>query len=103
MKIDGCVALVTGGNRGIGEGFVRELLAQDATRVYVAARKLADADATKCDVLHLHHLTPMNAAAQRVAPGVPVVGHLHGTELLMLEEDAGRWPHLDGWSRSSWT
>ena len=33
---------------------------------------------------------------QRVAPGVPVVGHLHGTELLMLEAieaDPCRWPH----------
>ncbi len=36
-------------------------------------------------MLHLHHLTPLNEAAARVAPDVPVVGHLHGTELLMLE------------------
>ena len=43
MKIDGCVAIVTGGNRGIGEGFVQELLQQGARRVYVAARSLADA------------------------------------------------------------
>jgi glycosyltransferase involved in cell wall biosynthesis len=28
---------------------------------------------------------------------VPVVGHLHGTELLMLEEPADRWPHLEAW------
>lgn len=44
MKIEGCVALVTGGNRGIGEGFVAELLEQGAKRVYVAARKLTDAE-----------------------------------------------------------
>lgn len=44
MKIEGCTALVTGANRGIGEGFVRELLAADARRVYVAARSLADAE-----------------------------------------------------------
>lgn len=43
MKIAGCKSLVTGGNRGIGEGFVEELLEQGAARVYVAARTLADA------------------------------------------------------------
>lgn len=45
MKIEGCVAIVTGANRGIGEGFVAELLDQGAARVYVGARKLADAEA----------------------------------------------------------
>jgi NAD(P)-dependent dehydrogenase (short-subunit alcohol dehydrogenase family) len=45
MKIEGCVAIVTGANRGIGLGFVEELLAQGAARVYVASRGLADAQA----------------------------------------------------------
>lgn len=45
MKIEGCVALVTGANRGIGAGFVEELLEQGAAKVYVAARSLADAEA----------------------------------------------------------
>lgn len=45
MKIEGCVALVTGANRGIGEGFVQELLEAGAAKVYVAARTQADADA----------------------------------------------------------
>ena len=52
-------------------------------------------------MLHLHHLTPINAAAARVAPDVPVVGHLHGTELLMLEAieaDPGRWAHGPAWA-----
>ena len=45
MKVEGCTAIVTGGNRGIGEGFVEELLERGARRVYVAARSLADAEA----------------------------------------------------------
>lgn len=57
---------------------------------------LADAGAADADVLHLHHLTPVHAAAERVAPDVPVVGHLHGTELLMLEA-GDRWPHAAAW------
>jgi len=38
MELSGCVALVTGGNRGIGACLVRELLRCDAARVYAAAR-----------------------------------------------------------------
>ena len=52
-------------------------------------------------MLHLHHLTPINAAAALVAPDVPVVGHLHGTELLMLEAieaDPDRWAHGPAWA-----
>ena len=64
------------------------------------ARALEAAGAAGADVLHLHHLTPLNAAAAKVAPGVPVVGHLHGTELLMLEEiaDGADWPHAAAWA-----
>lgn len=38
MDIKDSVALVTGGNRGIGEAFVRALLAAGAAKVYVGAR-----------------------------------------------------------------
>ena len=66
------------------------------------APALAAAGAAEADVLHLHHLTPLNEAALRVAPEVPVVGHLHGTELLMLEEIEARghhaWPHAWRWA-----
>ena len=57
---------------------------------------LEEAEADRFDVLHLHHLTPLHEAARRVAPDVPVVGHLHGTELLMLEE-GDRWEHAGAW------
>jgi glycosyltransferase involved in cell wall biosynthesis len=63
---------------------------------------LENAGAADADVLHLHHLTPMNEAALRVAPDVPVVGHLHGTELLMLERIGDGppegWRHAEEWS-----
>lgn len=45
MEIEGATALVTGGNRGIGEAFVRALLAAGAARVHVGTRSLANADA----------------------------------------------------------
>jgi glycosyltransferase involved in cell wall biosynthesis len=64
------------------------------------ARELERAGARDADVLHLHHLTPIHAAAARVAPEVPVVTHLHGTELLMLEaieEGDADWPHAAAW------
>ncbi|WP_445150468.1 glycosyltransferase family 4 protein [Baekduia sp. Peel2402] len=65
------------------------------------ANALEDADANSADVLQLHHLTPIHEAAARVAPDVPVVTHLHGTELLMLEAiaDGAPWPHAQAWAR----
>jgi glycosyltransferase involved in cell wall biosynthesis len=71
---------------------------------HVAAwsRALDQAGAADADVLHLHHLTPIHEAAARVAPGVPIVGHLHGTELLMLERIASgppaTWRHAEAWT-----
>lgn len=66
------------------------------------ARALQRAGAADADVLHLHHLTPLHEAAARVAPHVPVVGHLHGTELLMLERIAAGapagWDHAERWA-----
>ena len=66
------------------------------------AAKLAEAGAEAADVLHLSHLTPLHAAAARVAPDVPVVTHMHGTELLMLEAIAAGppagWDHAEAWS-----
>lgn len=65
------------------------------------ARELRRAGAAEADLLHLHHLTPLYEAAARVAPSTAVVGHVHGTELLMLEEIEERghhaWPHAWEW------
>jgi glycosyltransferase involved in cell wall biosynthesis len=64
-------------------------------------RALQSAGAASADVLHLHHLTPLNEAAARVAPNVPIVGHLHGTELLALEaieREPDRFAHGPAWA-----
>jgi glycosyltransferase involved in cell wall biosynthesis len=80
-------------------------VADDEYEAHVEAwsRALQAAGATHADVLHLHHLTPVHEAAARVAPDVPVVGHLHGTELLMLERIAEGappgWRHADAWAQ----
>ncbi|MFK8051329.1 MAG: SDR family NAD(P)-dependent oxidoreductase [Woeseiaceae bacterium] len=44
MDIKQCTALVTGGNRGIGEAFVKVLLEQGAKKVYIGARTKTDAE-----------------------------------------------------------
>ena len=36
-------------------------------------------------VIHLHHLTHMHEAARALHPEVPLLTHLHGTEILLLE------------------
>ena len=87
----------------VDECFAR--VGDGAYRDHVAAwaRALERADAAGADVLHLNHLTPLNEAAAQVAPDVPIVGHLHGTELLMLERiEAGAppsWTHAEAWAR----
>jgi glycosyltransferase involved in cell wall biosynthesis len=63
------------------------------------ARAMAAAARDGVDALYLHHLTPLNEAAGRALPQVPVIGHVHGTELLMLEEiERGPPP---GWSHAA--
>jgi glycosyltransferase involved in cell wall biosynthesis len=71
-------------------------------QVEVWAEAMAAAAEPGVDALYLHHLTPLNEAAARVLPGVPVIGHVHGTELLMLEAiEAGAppgWAHAEEWA-----
>lgn len=66
------------------------------------ARELTRAGAGDADLLYLHHLTPLNEAAAREFPSLPVLGHVHGTELLMLEQIAAGapegWAHADAWA-----
>jgi glycosyltransferase involved in cell wall biosynthesis len=65
-------------------------------------RALQSVGAAHAEVLHLHHLTPLHEAAARIAPEVPIVGHLHGTELLLLEAieaDPQRWAFGPAWAQ----
>ena len=66
------------------------------------SRALERAGGGNAQVLHLHHLTPMHEAAERAFPHVPRVGHLHGTELLMLREieegPPAAWTHAAAWA-----
>jgi glycosyltransferase involved in cell wall biosynthesis len=77
-------------------------LDDDAYETHVDAweRELIRAGGPAADVLYLNHLTPLNEAAHRCAPDVPIVGHVHGSELLMLEriaDGAPGWPHASDW------
>ncbi len=50
MNIEGCVALVTGANRGLGRAYAEALLAGGAAKVYAAARDpsaISDARVTR--------------------------------------------------------
>jgi glycosyltransferase involved in cell wall biosynthesis len=52
------------------------------------------------EVAHLHHLTPVHEALARLRPDLPVITHLHGTELRMLEAIAAGagWSHGADWA-----
>lgn len=69
-------------------------LADEWTRILGAPGVLDD-----IQVAHLHHLTPAHEALQRLRPDLPLVTHLHGTELLMLDQADGgaSWPHETEW------
>jgi glycosyltransferase involved in cell wall biosynthesis len=55
-------------------------------------------------ILHLHHLTPIHDAAEAVLRETPVVTHLHGTELKLLdaiqreEPGVGQGPYAGWWA-----
>ncbi len=75
MRIENSIALVTGGNRGIGEAFVRALLAAGAAKVYVGTREpdaathLAEEMPGRAIPVHLDVTNPVHVA--RVASECP--------------------------------
>ena len=60
--------------------------AQCERMVAAWSRLLAGSDdVRRARIVHLHHVTPLHDAAAAVMGGVPVVTHLHGTELKLLD------------------
>lgn len=61
------------------------------------AALLAGSDSiARARLLHLHHVTPVHDAAALAFPGLPVVTHLHGTELKMLDAISRSEPRIAG-------
>jgi D-inositol-3-phosphate glycosyltransferase len=56
---------------------------------------------TAPDVLHLHHLSPLQEAARHLWPELPIVTHLHGTELKLLRriDEGDRWRFGEHWAQ----
>ncbi|AJE87221.1 oxidoreductase-like protein [Streptomyces albus] len=80
MKIEGSIALVTGGNRGIGRHFVQQLLDRGAAKVYAAARRPETVDVPGAIPLALDITDPEAvAAAAAAAPDLTLLVNNAGT------------------------
>lgn len=94
-KVEGCVAVVTGGNRGIGRAFVEELLAGGALRVYCGARNIGDIPAELLAAgaiplsLDVTDEQSVAAAAALASDTTVIVNNagLHGKDRLVLAAD----------------
>jgi glycosyltransferase involved in cell wall biosynthesis len=77
-----------------------------AEHLAAAWAEFMDQNLDPFDVAHLHHLTPLHDALARVRPDAPLVTHLHGTELKMIDRaerelaagnEASAWRHSEHW------
>lgn len=96
MDVQGCVAIVTGANRGIGEAFVRVLIQEGAAKVYAgardpaSARHLEEAFPGKVEAVRLDVSRPEQIeAAAAACPDVSVVVNNAGafTNRLLIGAD----------------
>ena len=91
----GCTAVVTGGNRGIGQAFVEQLLAGGARKVYCAARVVADIPEELISAgavpvrLDVTDQASVSAAAERCCDATVIVNNagLHGRDHLVFADD----------------
>jgi NAD(P)-dependent dehydrogenase (short-subunit alcohol dehydrogenase family) len=83
MKIQGSIALVTGGNRGLGKAIAQALLAAGAAKVYAAARdpKTVDLPGVEAIQLDVADAASVAAAAER-AGDVQIVINNAGISVL---------------------
>jgi NAD(P)-dependent dehydrogenase (short-subunit alcohol dehydrogenase family) len=63
MKIEGCIALVTGANRGLGRAYVEALLGAGAAKVYAGARDPAAITDPRLTPVRLDITDPAQVAA----------------------------------------
>lgn len=82
--------------------FVSPLQGERMAEAWAALLGASEALAT-ARLLHLHHLTPLHDAAAIALPDVPVLTHLHGTELKMLDAMDRREPQISGPYAEWWT
>jgi NAD(P)-dependent dehydrogenase (short-subunit alcohol dehydrogenase family) len=95
-EIRGSVALVTGGNRGVGLAVVEELLARGAAKVYAGARSPGEADVPGAEIVPLDITDPAQVAAAAAHCGdvtllVNNAGYHANTRLVLTPDpDAAR-------------
>lgn len=99
MKIEGCVALVTGANRGLGKALVHALLQAGAAKVWAAARDVGSIAATDPRVARVALDTTSRESVARAAAmasdvtllvnnaGVATSWNVLTTECAALEKD----------------
>ncbi len=85
MKIAGCIALVTGANRGIGKAYVAALLAGGARKVYATARR-AD---TVADLAKAHPGKVETLALDITDAGAVAAAAKHCGDVSLLVNNAG--------------